>query len=198
MFRSFSLVVLTILATGVATAQWDPCELFVIETDGAVLYNRPDGQGHAFTEARLGPGLIVNATAHLLVVDPFGNPVANLAAEDLWLETTGGGLVFSAMGTIADGPTDSNGQAQWQQPLAAGGCSVGEQVVAFVAGMLIDCPRNLAFVSADIDGNLEVDLADLTPFASAYHGAYAPCCDLAHDGTINLSDLSLFAAAYGL
>ncbi len=57
---------------------------------------------------------------------------------------------------------------------------------------------DLAFVSPDINGDLTVNLADLSSFAAGYTGTYDACADMFYDGVINLSDLSLFSQAYGI
>ena len=53
-------------------------------------------------------------------------------------------------------------------------------------------------MSADNNGDLVVNLADLSTFAAGYTGAYNACADVFYDGVINLSDLSLFSQAYGI
>jgi hypothetical protein len=165
--------------------------------EGSVLYNRIDGAGYPFTAAHLPDGSVVDATITLTLLDDYGQPIPHHAGEDFWLDTSAGGLVYPAGGTIADGPTDENGQTRWRNPLAAGGCSVGETVHVMVAGQPLNQPGlHLAFVSADINGDMVVNLADLSIFAAAYLGDYDECADLFVDGGMTLSDLSLFSQVY--
>ncbi len=204
MLKSTTLLLVTVmlLAASVAVANppdLDNCTAVIAPGgEGSVLYNCIDGAGFPFTMAHLPDGAVVDATITLTLLDDFGHPIPNIPAESCWLETSGGDLVFPANGTIADGPTDANGQTQWQQPLRAGGCSLGETVIVLVEGQPLNQPGlDLAFVSADINGNLVVNLADLSAFAAAYTAGYAACADLFVDGVINLSDLSVFSQVYG-
>jgi hypothetical protein len=196
------IVTLTVLvAASLATADLPDPDLSTatIVTSGGVLFVRPDGSGYAFDQAHLGNGTVVDATIVLYLVNALGGPWPGYPAEDLWLETTGAGLVHPAGGTIADGPTDAAGQTRWLQPPNAGGCTVGETVVVLVGGQpLNQAGLGLAFVSPDINGDLVVNLADLSLFAAGYTGTHDPCADLFYDGLINLSDLSLFSQSYGI
>jgi hypothetical protein len=204
MFKSTALVLVSamVLAATVAVADIPDPDLstatIIPAANGSVVYNRLDGAGSAFTQAHLANGTVVNATITLTLVNHLGAPLANHAAEDFWLETTGDSLVFPAGGTIADGPTNAVGVTVWQQPLVAGGCSIGEGVIVLVEGQPLNQDAiNLGFVSADNNGDRIVNLADLSTFAANYYGTYGPCSDLFYDGILNLSDSALFAQAYG-
>jgi hypothetical protein len=191
----FVTVALLGLMASVAYANIPDLELSTasVATPGTVLFNRVDGNGSAFTAAYGG-----DATITLTLVNYLSDPLPNYPAEDLWLETSGGGLVACTDGTIADGPTDAFGHTQWQQPMAAGGCSIGETVNVMVAGQsLTQAGMQLEFVSADLTGDLLVNLADLSTFTAAYVNTYSACADMFFDGVMNLSDLSLFANSYG-
>jgi hypothetical protein len=205
MFKNTALVLVSAmaLAASVAVAEIPDLDLSTAviapAAEGSVLYNRLNGAGYAFTEAHLANGTVVNATITLTLVNYLGAPLANHPAEDFWLETTGGGLVFPANGTIADAATNASGVTVWQQPLAAGGCTLGEGVVVLVEGQALNQDAiNLGFVSADNNGDLVVNLADLSTFASGYTGSYNGCADVFYDGAMNLSDISLFSQAYGI
>jgi hypothetical protein len=203
MLRNLAKVtmILSILAiAALASAEIPDLDLSTASTaaSGAVLYNRPDGNGYAFNLARLG-GANVDATITLTLVNYLGNPLAGYPAEDLWLETSGDSLVFPAGGTDADAATNASGQTHWALPLAAGGCTIGETVTVMVAGQpLNQAGINLRFVSSDFNGDLHVNLSDLSTFSAGYTGAYSACGDLFFDGAINISDLSLFSQAYGI
>lgn len=205
MFKNTALVLVSAmaLAASVAVAEIPDLDLSIASiapaAEGSVLYNRLNGAGYAFTAAHMPNGDVVDATITLTLVNYLGDPLEGHAAEDFWLETDANGLVYPANGTIADAPTNAAGITIWQQPLAAGGCTLGEGVVVMIEGQPLNhAALNLAFVSADTNGDLTVNLSDLSTFASAYTGAYNACADLFFDGGVNLSDLSLFSQAYGL
>jgi hypothetical protein len=199
---SLTLITFSLLASPATTLADLPglenCTAWIsAAAEGAVVYTLPNGHGHSFNAAHLPDGTIVDATITLEMLDYAGNPIFGFPAEDIWLDTSAGGLSYPASGTIADDHTDANGRTQWQQPLAAGGCTIGETVIVFIMGMpLNQAGLQLAFVSADINGDLALNISDLSTFAAAYTGAYNDCADLFHDGVMNLTDLSLFAAAY--
>jgi hypothetical protein len=166
---------------------------------GSILLIHPLGTGHPFQAARLAGGIIVNATITLNLV--YGEspalPLADYPAEDLWLETSGGGLGFAPGGTIADAPTDGGGHTQWAEPLFAGGCTPGETVIVMAGEQPLSQPGlPLEFNSADHNGDLALDLADVTFFSIAYFGTYDPTEDLWFDGAINLADFTIFAQGY--
>lgn len=48
----------------------------------------------------------------------------------------------------------------------------------------------------DLDGNGDVNLTDLSIFAAAYYGVYLFCADYDCNGVLNLTDLSVFAGHY--
>ncbi len=166
---------------------------------GATLLIHPHGVGNPFTHAILASGVVVDATitATLLYGDAPGSPLADYAAEDLWLETSDNTLGFLTGGTIADEPTDEFGQTHWSDPLFAGGTTFGETVVVMTAsGALAQPGLDLTFISADINGDLALNLFDNTTFATAYAHQYDPIADLWYDSLNNLSDLAVFALMY--
>lgn len=166
----------------------------------------PDGLGYLMTQAReqsTGPLDAVDATITLTLLDSGDNPVFAYPFEDMWLQTSAGGMVACANGTLADGSTDINGQATFTGPFYAGGHSdrvAGEVTQVVVSGTALtgyDMP--ILFNSADMNGTGVVNADDLILFASTYQSAgYDYECDLFFDGLENLSDLVLFAAAYNV
>jgi hypothetical protein len=205
MFKNTALVLVSAmaLAASVAVAEIPDLDLSTATiapaANGAIVYNRITGNGYAFTQAHLPNGSVVDGTITLTLVNYLGNPLANHAAEDFWLTTSANHLVFPAGGTIADAATNAAGHTVWQQPLVAGGCTLSEGVVVLVEGNALNqAAINLKFVSADTNGDLAVNISDLSTFAAAYAVAYNACADLFFDGAVNLSDLSLFSQAYGL
>lgn len=91
--------------------------------------------------------------------------------------------------------------------IAGGGCALGG-IGMTVQGMAIldeTCmhPVCLAIeiVSPDINGDLRVDLSDLSFFGEAYNTqegepGYSGCCDYNDDGVCDLSDFSFFGQHY--
>lgn len=166
---------------------------------GSTLLVHPLGIGNPFQAARLADGTVVDARISLNLVygESPGLPLADYPAEDLWLETSGGGLGFAPGGTIADAPTDAGGHTQWAEPLFAGGCTPGEIVVVMVAQLPLNQPGlPLEFNSVDHNGDLVLDLADVTFFSIAYYGPYDPTADFWFDGAVNLADVAIFAQSY--
>lgn len=168
-------------------------------TDPVTLMVRPDGNGPTFAESRTPWGDIADATVTLILRDNNYDPIAGYPAEDLWLESLDNGLTHCSGGTIADADTDGQGTTRWSAPLRAGGFSTTESVVmANGAPVWAPDPRvPLMFNSPDINGDLRVDLTDLQQFAVEYFQTQGFRADLQRDGQVNLSDLALFAYAFG-
>lgn len=194
-----ALGALAALPSAAAAASWDDlwnCEVHIAATEPAWAVNCPAGDGERLDEARGDLGYDLDATITVILRDLNYDPIPNFPATDLWLETEDPQIVVCPGGTTADADTDSNGETTFSGPFQAGGCGSGVRVM--VNGMAIPAaPLDLTFVSPDLDGNLVVDLSDVVIFAMSYFGAYDPCCDLRHDGTINLSDLVVLAMHLG-
>lgn len=167
----------------------------------ATLLVNPDGSGPPVTEAHTSDGLVVDATLHLTLINncPDEGPVVGYPREDMWLETTGGGLVFCAGGSIADDQTDLEGTTQWSQPMKGGGWDGGNCRI-MVAGMALGTLEGLTlnFNSPDLDGNQVVNLADVVLFAQDYFSGFTFRSDLYRDGVLNLSDIVILARSAGL
>lgn len=198
MTRCACLVFALVLVAGSALANIPFPELCVLEnaagSDGAVVFVNPDGSGRTFDDARLA-GNPVDATLTLTVVNNVGDPLANVAVEDMWIVSTGGGLVPCSM-IYPDDVTDANGQASWVQSPNAGGNSIGEDAQAFIAGDPVPGPVAVQFVSSDINGDLQVNLSDIVAFTNAL-ATYDAVADFNDDGTIDLSDISVMAPGIG-
>lgn len=198
MTRCACLVFVLALVTVPALANIPNPDLCVLDnaagSDGAVAYVLPNGAGNPMTAARLG-GALVDATLTLTVVNSLGDPIANYPAEDIWLITSGGGLVTCGDAN-PDGPTDANGQTSWVQSPFAGGSSLGEDAVAVIAGDNVPTTAMVYFVSADINADLAVTLADVATFIQAL-GAYDAVADFNDDGLVNLGDVSVMIQGLG-
>jgi len=198
MTRCACLVFALALVTVPALANIPAPDLCVLDnaagSDGAVAYVLPDGSGNTLTNARLG-GAVVDATLTLTVVNSLGDAIVGYPAEDIWLVSSGGGLVLCGL-AHPDGPTDANGQTSWVQSLFAGGSSLGEDAAAVIAGDVVPTTAPVHFVSADINGDLNVDLSDIVVFTQAL-GAYNAVADFNADGVVNLTDVTNMTQALG-
>lgn len=164
--------------------------------ESATVFVTPGGTGEPLTAAHRPGGTPVDATIHLVLLDPCDDPILNYPREDLWLESGDGGLAACSGGTVADAHTDLNGHTFWSAPLAAGGHSQSACRV-LVSGMPVGLPVPLHFVSADMSGDRRVDLADVALFAQAYSAPYVFAADLLPSGAVDLSDVAVMAGSLG-
>jgi hypothetical protein len=163
----------------------------------ASVFNLPNGAGAAMTEAFLSGGTAADATITLTLIDTAGDPIFLYPFEDLWLQTTGGGLIACEGGTFADQATDANGQTTWSGTLRAGGSSPGELTQVYVAGApLAGAGLDIIYNSADFDGDLLVNLTDIGLFTQTL-GVYDYAGDFNYDGVINLTDIAFFTPGIG-
>jgi hypothetical protein len=165
---------------------------------GASVFNLPNGTGAAFTEARALGGALVDATITLTVNDAFDDPIFAYSFEDMWLQSEFGGLKYCPAGTQPDGSTDINGQTTWTTALDAGGFTAsGEGIVVMIGGQALTATLSLRFNSADISGDLQVNLTDVSLFSGVLNGAYDYRADFDHNGLVNLTDISYLASGLG-
>ena len=162
----------------------------------------PDGSGSPMTEATLSGGAIIDATIYLTLYggcDNYGVLLADFPAEDMWLESTSGSLVFCVGGSIADGPTDQEGNTTWSRPLMGGGWDLGTcRVMVTGDSGIAAATLLLQFNSPDLNGDLKVDLTDVTGFAEDFFShTYNFRSDLAFDSVVNLSDITVMRAGMG-
>lgn len=164
------------------------------------VFCAPNGSGKALTEAKLEAGGETDATITLTLLDAGGNPIYLYPFEDMWLETSLGGLIPCNGGTTADFSTDINGQTTFSGALFAGGFSdrgAGETCVVMVNGsVVVQAGLPILFNSGDLDGNLQVDLSDTIIFVPLYtDGSYHYQVDYFFDGQKTLSDLIFYAGS---
>jgi len=171
--------------------------------EACVLYNLPNAAGNPFTDAVAVVGFAtVDATISLTLNDGLGQPINLFPFEDLWLESSLGGLAACTGGTAADASTDALGMTQWQNPLAAGGAAApgSEVTVVMVNGAALTSNAGLpiAHNSADINADGQVNLSDVQLFAADFYDvSYHFRSDFAFDGDVNLSDIVPLAQAMG-
>jgi hypothetical protein len=190
---SFAIAGVPDLQLSVATGPASAC----------VLYNLPNGNGAPFTDAVAVVGFAdVDATIDLTLNDGLGLPINLFPFEDMWLESSDGGLVACTGGTTADASTDALGATQWQNPLAAGGStsSTADLTVVMINGAALTSNAGLpiAHNSADINADGQVNLSDVQLFAADFYAVgYNFKSDLAFDAQVNLSDIVPLAQAMG-
>lgn len=163
-------------------------------TDTVSLFVNPDGSGRGLDNAMVMWDSHVDATVYCQLIGYSGNPMENFPAEDMWLEPEDGDLVTCALGACADTPTDANGIATWSTPLHGGGYSQGICYV-LVNGSTIFQGLNLQFNSADISGDLVVNLTDISLFAETFYSSYHYRADFFYDEVINLSDVGMLVTS---
>mgnify|MGYP001813554497 FL=1 len=161
----------------------------------------PDGSGPPLTDAYRSDRTLIDATIFLNLYSscPPTGPMAGYPAEDMWLESTVGNLVFCPGGSIADGPTDGEGSTWWSGALSGGGWDSGSMIIRLATG---DTPGlqllPLLVNSPDLNGDLTVNLQDVALFAEDFFSApYELRSDLHFDRVINLSDLSVMTGKVG-
>ena len=164
-------------------------------SDGATVYCAPSGIGSPFTDARLAGGVATNATLTLTVVNSEGGAIENYPAADIWLVSTAAGLVTCSPANPGAN-TDVNGQTSWVDPLNAGGNSLTEMAQAIIGGLPVPNTADVKFVSCDINGDLNVNLSDITVFTQALNN-YNAEADFNNDQAVNLSDITLMAQGIG-
>ena len=164
-------------------------------SDGATVYCSPNGSGEAFTNGYVTGGIAVNATLTLTVVNSEGNPINEYPAADIWLVSTGGGLV-TCSNANPGGNTNTSGQTSWVLALLAGGNSLGEMSQAIIGGQPVPNTADVAYVSCDITGDLDVNLSDITLFTQALN-SYNAEADFNNDQVVNLTDIAIMAQGIG-
>jgi hypothetical protein len=101
---------------------------------------------------------------------------------------------------FADGPTDASGYTEFTDSYHGGGWAWDTQVwIEETPGTWRPVPTavEVHMNSADISGDLVIDLTDLAIFAGDYFGAYNYRSDFIWDGAINVADLVQFASVWG-
>lgn len=203
MLASFLLVAGAFAQTGIPDLSHSYIEWAYEGAATLSLYTLPDGSGNGLDQAYL-PGVAdgsaptaVDGTITLVMLDGLDYPIAMFPFEDLWLESSDGGMVRCIGGTVADANTDAQGRTHWADPLGAGCWSASSLQVYINGDAVIDGAVAMWVNSPDINGDLECNLSDVGSFASDYFGAYQYRSDFNYDGVLNLSDIGLFARGVG-
>lgn len=157
----------------------------------ATLLVVPDGSGPPLSQARLHNGSLIDRVLHLQAFDDLGTPVYQLEPDHWTLAWQDGG-VHACGGTLQpDRTTGADGMTEWALPLRAGGYSRSlVRVTWHGQPLLTNNGLVLQVNSPDLNGDLVVDLLDVTLFAQDYFADdYRFRSDLHADGDVNISDI---------
>lgn len=195
--------VLVISSASLATAGIPDMDLTLANMDGVTteivaLFNLPNAGGSAFSEAQVyNNGSPIDATITMTVIDGLGAVIADYPAEDMWLESTDGGMAACLGGSAADFNTNAAGETTWANPMNAGGNSTADCVVVINGVALNQTPFALYFNSADMNGDGAVNLADVGLFSNVFYGVYDFSADFVADGAMTLPDVGRLAQGAG-
>lgn len=173
------------------------CDISTRATEDVSVMICPACDGYAFSAAQTFGGATMDATIEVYIRNNAGQPLDGISAGDIWLDDAS--LFFCTDGNIADFDTDTNGYTEFDMPVCGGGCTLDFALGGYLAGT----PFNenplpyLQFNSPDFNGDLVVDLIDLSGFAAAYFVPATYCFDYYWDGLMTLQDLALFSQHYG-
>lgn len=178
---------------------WWNCDATMPGAEGidVVLFVLPDATGSTFSRAQIrDDGTFIDAHIELIVRDGNNDPIPNMPAEDIWLESFDFGMVSCLNGTCPDADTDQGGFTFWEKPLNAGGGSEANLAIMILGNAILSF-FPMAIVSPDMNGDGVVNLADVGIFSSAFHNEYAFEADFFSDGVLNLADVGRLAAGVG-
>lgn len=153
------------------------------------------------TPAGTGPSLASRGlTVTVTVVDANGDPIAGYPFQDVWLGDSVGGVDISLCngGSAADANTNASGVTTISGIISGGGWTLTGMQVR-LAGVPIVGPALLIDMnSADITGDLFVNLADVGEFSIDFNNVvYDFRSDFTCDGFENLADVGELAIANG-
>ncbi len=169
------------------------------------LFVLPDDSGPPLTQAMTFGGQVIDASIDITLTDLYGAPVANFPFEDMWLdtETITGGRCPGYGHFSPDTSTDYNGLASFTTALGGGGWTEGPMWF-YLNGDRARHPDGwqhppitLRFNSADLNHDGSVNLSDIAIFAADLYGPYHYRSDFFWDRTINLTDVVKMASGLG-
>lgn len=157
----------------------------------------PDGDGMAISAARTFDARVVDATIDVFISDYAGYPIVLFPHEDIWIEIDG--VVMPLLHRTADFHTSMDGLTEFAAARAGGGHASGQDLYVILNGDPIQRPAitNLHFNSPDLNGDLVINLIDITRFATIIHTGYDYAADFHWDGVVNMVDLVIFAQHFG-
>ena len=209
-------VIAALTAAGPATAQMFPSAqnssvtLVTQGTPPLSMYVLPNGSGTQFSACYDATGTVVTASLVVTLRDAAGNPAINVPASSVRLEHLSSPLAWCPGGfypppahapNMADGPSNLAGQTTFTLAYHGGGWLFGSMQVWVLevtgAWTPIPTPVSVSFNSADITGDLVVNLTDIGLFAADYYGTYNYRSDFNSDTFVNLKDVQIMAVAVG-
>ena len=191
------LGVASFASAGVPDLEETTAGLAYTGTETLSLFNLPNGAGKAFTASFLPGGSETDGTINLTLRDGFGDPIANFAAQDMWISSADDGMVPCGGTAGANFNTNAAGETSWVTPIFAGGYSQALCIV-YINGDALTSNGGLAlsFNSADISGDGVVNLTD-AGFFSGYLGGTDYAGDFNNDSVVNVSDAGFMANSLG-
>jgi len=175
------------------------------------MFQVPNGTGTPFTACFERGGAIVSAVITVTLRNAAGGPVIGYPPARIRIEHVASPLVWCAdtyypppphAPNKADAPTDAAGQTTFTLAYHGGHWVIGPTYVwvwdPVSLWSRIPTSVNVSYNSADMDGNLVVDLLDVVDFASVFFGVYHYRADFNYDQVVNLLDLAYFVPAYGM
>jgi hypothetical protein len=186
MQKTFMLLLALLLAlTGAAIAQVSPTlsSWGIVCTGTMEVSNCPGGGFEAVSDG-CPPGA---ASIWITVIDVTGAPIPGIPRTDIWVDAcnpdpTAPDLLCICPGqNITDSPTNAAGTTTITGTLFYGGCVVSDGLACFVLDPVLgvpvqlmtpQCIGNIRFKSPDINASCTVNLSDLSFFALAYGGVY--------------------------
>ncbi len=175
------------------------CDISTRATVDVSVLICPACDGMAFSVAKTFGDVFVteDATIEVYIRNNAGQALEGIAADNIWLEESG--INFCPGGNIADSDTDATGYTEFALAPCGGGCSDNLTLGGYLAPGTPFNENSLPFLrvnSPDTNGDLVVDLIDLSAFAEAYFVPATYCFDFFWDGEMGLQDLALFAQHY--
>jgi len=163
----------------------------------------PDGSGLPLDQAQGPGGVTVSMSIQVLLFTPDGNPHSGIEPHEVWIEDLLGEVSLCLPGWHPDVWNQAEGEFFFTGSPAGGGSRAHADNnnpfrVMVCNGPLWDPVYNLAVNSPDINGDLQVNLVDLSLFGQDFHGVYAYRSDFVWDGQVNLLDLAVLGGALGL
>jgi hypothetical protein len=186
------VLILIFLCGAIPAIADEPCMNIVVETTGTPSTVLMNPHGWPFVEELQG------VTIEIQLLDCENNPIPWYPPQDIWLDSfIPGEIALCPQGTHPVYGTDANGRTSFEgSRLAAGGFTTGG-VTIVVAGQpaLLDTPLPIQLVSADINGDLKVNLTDFSIFARDWK-TDAARSDFDGDGIVDLPDFSHLGVVY--
>ena len=188
----FALSVLILCSSGPALAGI-PCIIIDVDTAGtpAVALITPSGTGASLADQGI--------TISVQIMDCALVPVPNYPRQDVWVWGWNDDQVWMCPGgSVADRDTDADGRTTISGAIAGGGTTTDGTVI-YVSGYPMTSPTTalpLDFVSPDLDGDLDVDIADFALFGQDF-GSTAMRSDLDPNGVVDIGDFSIFGRHFG-